>query len=226
MDNDNRMYFDTHIHYTSVAAAESVIANMTDGDISKAWEGNFPEMRMVLEFSPKGNDKKDENGNYIFPAWPNIFVPNMNRFFGNDTNNPEWTDWESFIKSDGINFGPDDPGWEDQQYDLLTGGFRMSYLLGLINEDGSNHGFIAVCYGPTLQGPDLADVFAIASLRGTHVENQWISDPDDFTTLLRYNNGEGYEDIIDSYDDWLNFNPHGTGSVVCPKSRSCPDCGY
>jgi len=95
------------------------------------------------------------------------------------------------------------------------GQFDMDHLIDDIAQDLQ---YAAVCYGPTLQGAQLNEVFAIAALRATNIfDLDDIREPDQFTPIRWY-----YETAASPYQ-MINsfFRPHE--DVVDP-GHVAPPC--
>jgi len=81
-----------------------------------------------------------------------------------------------------------------------------------------------VCYGPTIQGPNLGDVFAPAALRASRVygggnnqPNNYIDNTDKFSPIrVDYQNAAGPYQIPSGL-----FTPHAT---ACDENMVYPPC--
>ena len=192
------MYFDLHLHYKVVSDATSVLSWLTE---TGPWNTDYPESVVITEFSPKG-DTDDQwwiaNNN----QFPKYYSP-----LGDDPDRL----WDDFVKDiNDPNYGD---GWEISQFGSV-GDFSMASLLNTI------HGkpYAVVCYGPTIQGPNLADVFAIAALRASRLgSSQYIDDPDLFTKVRN-----NYQDAAGPYQIPSGlFTPHAT---ACDENMVYPPC--
>jgi len=135
------------------------------------------------------------------------------------------------IKSDGLPLG-----WELTQYaDQGSGvGFKMWDILSTVDTNE----YTAVCYGPSIQGPQAADTFLIAALRGTKVKNPStrVCEPAHrFTPMLHHtgcimenlldDGDDGFEEIIGPNPNGLNFViPNFTPHCVRAEGEPCDGC--
>jgi len=198
MLNDNRMYFDMHMHYTKVSDATKGLDDLQD-TTKGGWGLNVPDSVMILEFGPKGDTTKQ---------WWTDNVNQFQKYYSPLGDDPDHL-WDDFIKEDSQSY----KGWEVSQYGSV-GDFSMASLLSQIN----NHQYAVVCYGPTLQGDNLDDVFAIAALRASKLGSKfYINDQLNFFSPI-----EGdYENAASTHQILVDFTPHAD---QCDPNVVCPPC--
>ncbi len=215
--NENRMFFDLHMHYLNVLQAEQAMDSLTKDDSPWYTAGNTPDLRMVLEFGPKGDpDNVDD--------WETVYRDEINLKYFKPTVDVNRS-WEDFIKEvEGVGGGTVD-GWEADQFQ--TAGFRMDSLLNDLLADN----YVGVCFGPSLQRTaDEKQVFNIASLKGSKIDEttyEKITHANKFTPVLTYTDSEGWEDLIAGADFWIvDFEPHCTDcdESDCDEAETCPGC--
>jgi len=222
LGNDERMFFDIHLHYKRVAQAQDAIASLDDSQSAWGQEGNLPALRASLEFGPKAEAKLNNN-----PPWLDADRQNEIARYYDETLSVDRT-WDDLIK-DSFN----DEGWEAVEFKDSDGSFKMADLTADLF--AADYGF--VCYSPSLQrDADTNNAFNVAALRAGKIEPEpdpqtdleWkIEDHDHFFTPLLSHTGsgsDGWEEVISTYTI-DTFEPHCSTCGECDVDLVCPGCG-
>jgi len=186
------MFYDVHMHYLQVSDMVKLLDDFdanTPG-LPSWWTAVLPEMPVALEFGPKGGN------NDVFTTWNTTFRLDVLKMTGQGGNGNFWDTWDLMIKDNAQNSN----GWELKQFGL--DGFQMFNVLTSIRD----HNFTAVCYGPSVQGPDSKPKFSIATLKAGQVDTSRVCDPSTFLTPMLHHTcitgnplddgDDGFEEII------------------------------